>query len=468
MRRAPVVLSATLVAIMAATGAHAQQTEAAGSAALSTEGLSAQGSSGADAGSSQLEPEPGLFELGVFGGLLWISERHNLASMQVPIYPVDNPLFEVGLRVAYFPLSFVGAELEGAWVPYGKANDETISVWAGRGHAILQVPGSRVTPFVLAGGGRITLMSDAMRNDGDPAFHYGGGVKVALAPLVSLRVDGRDNVTEEDPVYESENGVAHHAEVLLGLILTLGRSEKKAPPPGDRDGDGFVDSEDQCPDEKGVAPDGCPDRDPDGDGILDPDDKCPDEPGVAPDGCPDRDPDKDGILNPDDECPEEPGVEPHGCPDKDPDKDGIYDPEDQCPNEPETKNGYEDSDGCPDELPDEVKKFTGVIAGIEFDVNQDTIRTRSFSVLDEAVKVLTDYPELRIRITGHTDSDGTHEHNMDLSKRRADSVKSYLVDKGVSADRIETRGAGPDEPIADNDTGEGKQRNRRIEFKILK
>jgi outer membrane protein OmpA-like peptidoglycan-associated protein len=463
MKSTLAALSAALVAVLAATGAQAQQGEAAGSAALSTEGMSA----GADAGTGQLEPEGGLFELGVFGGLLWISGRHNLALMSVPIYPVESPLFEVGLRAAYFPLSFLGVEAEGAWAPRGKANEEDVSVWAYRGHAILQLPISRVTPFVLAGGGRIKLMSDAMGNDGDPAFHYGGGVKVALAPLVSLRVDGRDNVTEEDPAYDTEYGVAHHPEVLLGLTLTLGRSEKEAPPPGDRDGDGFADPVDKCPDEKGIAPDGCPDRDPDGDGIVDPNDKCPDIPGVEPDGCPDKDPDKDGILDPKDECPETPGVEPHGCPDKDPDQDGIYDPEDQCPEEPETKNGYQDQDGCPDDLPEEVKKFTGVIEGIKFDVNKDSIRTRSYSVLDEAVKVLTEYRELRIKITGHTDSDGTHEHNMDLSRRRAESVKSYLVEKGIAADRIETLGVGPDQPIADNDTREGKQKNRRIESKVL-
>jgi outer membrane protein OmpA-like peptidoglycan-associated protein len=461
MRIALTALSPALVAALVAATAHAQEGEATGSAALSAEGLSASGSS-EGAGSGKLEPEAMLVELGLFGGALWISNRHNLAHMSVPIYPVENPLFEVGARAAFFPLSFLGVEAEGAYVPAGKLDvpegsevDDKVQLWAGRGHAILQLPISRVTPFVLAGGGRMTLMSDPMLNDGDPAFHYGGGLKVALTPLLSVRADFRDNVTEEDPAYDTEAGVSHHPEALLGLTFTLGRSEKKPPPPSDRDGDGFIDPEDKCPDEPGIEPDGCPDRDPDGDGILDPDDKCPDVPGVEPDGCPDKDPDKDGILDPDDECPETPGIEPHGCPDKDPDKDGIYDPEDKCPNEPENKNGFEDMDGCPDELPDEVKKFTGVIEGIQFDVNQDTIRRGSYSLLDEAVKVLTDYAELRIRITGHTDSDGTHEHNMDLSKRRAESVKSYLVDKGVGADRIETRGAGPDEPIADNDTRAG-------------
>jgi hypothetical protein len=70
-------------------------------------------------------------------------------------------------------------------------------------------------------------------------------------------------------------------------------------------------------------------------------------------------------------------------------------------------------------------------------------------------------------ISGHTDSDGTRDHNLDLSKRRAESVKAYFGSKGIAADRIETRGAGPDEPLADNKTKAGKQKNRRIEFKLI-
>jgi OOP family OmpA-OmpF porin len=85
---------------------------------------------------------------------------------------------------------------------------------------------------------------------------------------------------------------------------------------------------------------------------------------VAPDGCPAKDTDGDGFLDPDDKCPEEKGVAPDGCPDQDPDQDGILGDKDKCPKEPETKNGYQDEDGGPDEVPEEVKKFTGVIQGI--------------------------------------------------------------------------------------------------------
>ncbi len=255
--------------------------------------------------------------------------------------------------------------------------------------------------------------------------------------------------------------------MLGALTFVLDRAEKKPEPVKDTDGDGFVDDKDACPKEAGVAPDGCPIKDSDLDGILDPDDACPSEAGVAPDGCPPRDSDGDGVTDEMDKCPNEAGVAPEGCPDLDPDKDGIQGADDKCPAEPETKNNYEDEDGCPDEIPEQVKQFTGVIQGIEFDVAKTTIRPKSTATLDAAAKVLVEYPKLRVMITGHTDKDGDHDTNVKLSQGRADAVKAYLVTKGVDASRIETHGAGPDEPMADNDTPAGKQKNRRIEFKLI-
>jgi len=114
-----------------------------------------------------------------------------------------------------------------------------------------------------------------------------------------------------------------------------------------------------------------------------------------------------------------------------------------------------------------VKKFSGVVKGIEFDKGKETIRPVSGPVLEEAVVVLKEYPALKIEISGHTDADGDRDKNVELSQKRADAVKSYIAAKGVDASRIQTRGVGPDEPIADNKTPAGKQKNRRIEFKVL-
>src|SRR5690606_14928989 len=106
--------------------------------------------------------------------------------------------------------------------------------------------------------------------------------------------------------------------------------------------------------------------DSDHDGIPDPNDHCPYEPGADEQGCPDRDPDSDGVPLPCDLCPNERGQAPDGCPIRDADGDGVLDDVDQCKDQPETKNGFDDQDGCPDEVPEEVKKFTGAIKGIQF------------------------------------------------------------------------------------------------------
>ena len=143
------------------------------------------------------------------------------------------------------------------------------------------------------------------------------------------------------------------------------------------------------------------------------------------------------------------------------------DPDDRCPKDAETKNNFEDQDGCPDEVPEVVKKFTGVIKGINFDSGKAKIRSSSFPLLDDAVGVLKQYPTLRLRVSGHTDNKGKKAKNQKLSEDRAAAVKEYLVSKGIESTRVETRGVGPDEPIADNKTNAGRTQNRRIEFELL-
>jgi outer membrane protein OmpA-like peptidoglycan-associated protein len=161
------------------------------------------------------------------------------------------------------------------------------------------------------------------------------------------------------------------------------------------------------------------------------------------------------------------GVKPDGCPIRDKDGDGIFDDKDKCISEPETKNGFEDSDGCPDTLPEKIKKFTGVVEGIYFDQGKATIRKQSTAVLDGAVKVLKEFPSISMEISGHTSSEGDKAFNDKLSQERADAVKQWLVDKGIPSERIKSRGVGPSEPIADNKTAAGRAKNRRIEFKVL-
>ncbi|MET0286586.1 MAG: OmpA family protein, partial [Polyangiales bacterium] len=185
------------------------------------------------------------------------------------------------------------------------------------------------------------------------------------------------------------------------------------------------------------------------------------------DGCPNRDLDNDRIMTPVDLCPTLPGIPPDGCPPRDTDGDGIYDPNDKCPRDPETKNNFQDFDGCPDEIPAQVAKFTGVIKGILFPSGKAQIRPASFPLLNDAVRVLQEYPELRLRISGHTDNTGKAARNQKLSEDRAAAVKTYMVTHGIEDSRVQTRGAGPDEPIADNRSALGRTQNRRIEFELL-
>jgi OmpA-OmpF porin, OOP family len=251
------------------------------------------------------------------------------------------------------------------------------------------------------------------------------------------------------------------------------------PVPPDTDHDGILDATDKCPtqpeDKDGFEDaDGCPDPDNDKDGVPDKTDKCPNEPEDKDgfedaDGCPDPDNDADGILDNIDKCPTEPedkdGFEDaDGCPDPDNDKDGVLDAADKCPNDP----GPPDNDGCP-------KKYEHIVVTQEkielkqkifFDTNKATIQARSFSLLDEIAAVLKSRATMTVRIEGHTDSRGKHDHNMQLSQSRAESVRQHLVGLGVDMSRMEAKGYGPDQPIETNKTAAGREKNRRVEFFI--
>jgi outer membrane protein OmpA-like peptidoglycan-associated protein len=477
------VISAAVISAALPSTAHAQQLDS--SVRASAPAPNSVAAAYDDDGET-FAPRGNLWELGIFGGLLFISDRNAFHEAIKPFPNFENPSPEVGLRLSYLPLPFLGLEGEFMGAAAELDNGDGATAWAGRGHLLLQVPTRYVSPFLVVGGGRMGIFSDLAGDDSDPELHFGGGLKINLHRRVALRVDVRDNITKQRP----ESGTAHNVEALLGLSLVFGRP---APRPKDTDGDTVVDLQDQCPLEPGLLPDGCPIRDRDADGITDPNDQCPLEAGVAPTGCPVRDADGDGVLDARDECRETPGIAPTGCPDADRDTvldrddkcadvagvppdgcpadsdgDGLVDNQDRCPTQPETKNGFEDDDGCPDTLPDAVKRFNGVMKGIEFENGKAAIRPSSSSMLVQAAGILNQYPTLRVMVVGHTDNTGSHELNVDLSRRRAEAVKTFLMDRGIDADRIMTRGEGPDSPIASNSTPAGRQANRRIEFQIIK
>ena len=471
---------------------QARAAEAGFSFQANNSGASASGSASGSGDSywRQFRPTPMALELGIYGGAAIFSKQHNLQDLEVIAnqppaighQEVARPGLDLGLRAGFYPFSWLGAEGELGVIPTSTGlTDDSATIWTYRLHAIAQYPEYRIVPFAVIGAGGMNLKSNetGLGDDSDPALYFGIGAKYAITQYISARLDLRDNLMQEnrEPPSIEDGDLVSNFEVLLGVSFTLGRTPAEAaPPPRDSDGEGFMDPQDACPTQPGVAPNGCPAPvapvDTDKDGIPDASDPCPTEPedGAQPapaDGCPNKDADGDGILVPEDKCPTEKGVAPDGCPIRDKDGDGILDDADKCPDQPETKNGFQDADGCPDELPKEVAKFSGVIKGIQFDFGKATIRKESNKLLDEAVKVLQTYPELRISISGHTDNVGDAQKNLELSQARAASVKEYFVGKGIDASRIETRGAGMNEPVADNATDKGRQENRRIEFKLL-
>ncbi len=269
-------------------------------------------------------------------------------------------------------------------------------------------------------------------------------------------------------------------------------------PDPDNDQDGIPDKFDKCPnepeDKDGYEDeDGCPEdntSDRDGDGIPDEKDQCPDDPEDKDgfedqDGCPDPDNDQDGIPDVKDICPgtdedkkdnfkktkeDKDGFQDEdGCPDPDNDQDGIPDVKDKCPNEPETFNGYQDEDGCPDK--GKVRVTAGAIEIYEkiyFATGKSEILPKSYGILDAIVATLKAHTQiLKLEIQGHTDDRASEAYNLKLSDDRANSVRQYLIDNGISPTRLTAKGYGESRPVDKRKTAEARAKNRRVEFIIL-
>jgi outer membrane protein OmpA-like peptidoglycan-associated protein len=266
---------------------------------------------------------------------------------------------------------------------------------------------------------------------------------------------------------------------MAGFADPEGCPEPAPPPePLDSDGDGLNDPLDECPLEPEDVDDfedqdGCPDPDNDGDGVLDADDACPlnpeDRDGFEDDdGCPDPDNDQDQVPDARDACPMDPedrdGFEDdNGCADPDNDNDTVLDAEDACPLEP----GSPEEKGCPKTIRVEEGQIV-ILQRVEFATGKDVILERSMPVLEEVRLTLDANDRIeRVRIEGHTDARGRDASNMDLSRRRARSVVRWLIDQGIDTRRLEAWGCGEIVPIESNDTQEGRQANRRVEFHIL-
>ncbi len=175
-----------------------------------------------------------------------------------------------------------------------------------------------------------------------------------------------------------------------------------------------------------------------------------------------------------------PATKPAGPDEATMDRDGddIADVDDKCPDQPETKNDYQDDDGCPDTVPTALKQFTGSIQGVNFKSGSAELLPTSFKILDGAAKAFGEFPDLKVEVQGHTDdvppgTGGKFPDNTALSQARADAVKDYLIKKGVAEAKLKAKGYGDTVPLVPFKDLKGgalntaRTKNRRVEFKLL-
>jgi len=358
------------------------------------------------------------------------------------------------------------------------------------------------TPYLTGGAGTAYLHYEGSGSSLHQFAYAGGlGFRMALGENISLRVQGRD-VRYRVPIAPANvQEYRDEPEVFAGLSFGIGG------PSRDRDHDGVSDDDDRCPgtpvgarvdavgcavdtDDDGVYDglDQCPhstpgakvdargcENDTDGDGVQDGADRCPDTPrGATVDaaGCP-HDSDADSVYDGIDQCPNTLlgcVVNANGCP-TDSDQDGVCDGLDQCPNS--SPDAKVDRSGCPIVVSDKETQLleTGMIRlqNINFEVGRSRILPESGPILDEVGNILARWPELKIEIGGHTDSQGSAAKNMQLSRERAGAVRAYLMNKFPELDpaQFSTAGYGATRPISSNTTALGRSKNRRVEFKVL-
>ena len=342
-----------------------------------------------------------------------------------PISPSSSFLLKI--RAGFHVFSWLAIELDFGWIPF-KAGDEIRHALMFEGDIIIPFWDGVIMPFADVGIG-MYLNPKEESGDSDFEFHFGLGARYMLTERLALRADVRHVLT--DTLYSELAISSANIEIMVGVDYAFWVD--KPVKSNDTDNDGVTDDVDACPSIPGeLITKGCPDKD--GDGIADGEDTCPEQAGdPITGGCPDMDGDE--IIDSEDDCPE------------------VY--------------GAATYKGCPAPLPEELENFLGVLEGIKFKTGSAEIESESFPILSEASQILLKYPYLRVRIEGHTDSRGDEDNNMDLSRRRAQAVKNFLVDEGVLADRLEAEGYGDTQPIGDNETPDGRSRNRRIEFIIV-
>jgi len=324
------------------------------------------------------------------------------------------------------------------------------------------IEGTKLLPYAFIGGGYQIVSGSGYKDD--KVADIGLGAKY---PIV-----GNLNTFAELRGLRDFGNNDNHYGFLLGFLYNFGGDDEavtedtETPQPTatavavDSDNDGVVDTEDKCPNTlAGVKVDanGCP-LDSDNDGVADSLDKCPNTPEgavVDTNGCP-LDSDHDGVYNGLDKCPNTPEgavVDTNGCP-LDSDHDGVYNGLDKCPNTPA---GFEvDKNGCALTFNFEIK----------FDTDSAKIKPAYMAKIIRFANFLKQNPKYKAEIQGYTDNVGNAAYNQKLSERRAKAVYEALIKLGVSKSRLSYKGYGEANPVASNDTEEGRAKNRRVVAKL--
>lgn len=327
----------------------------------------------------------------------------------------------------------------------------------------------RIKPFLGTGFGVTPFWDNGESGNNAIILHVPvqAGFDIQLNEYIAVGLKARYNRTLSDDIdgrggENDMDGINHDDFIVYsaGFKISINRSR-------DKDGDGISDENDLCPDTYGTSFWGCPDSD--GDGISDDEDACPSTPGnPSQEGCPDDD--GDGIINSQDKCPETAGTyENAGCP-GDTDGDGILDDEDECPQQ----EGIAANNGCPQEekkqmdenRKQELEKLSEML---QFETNSSIVDSSSYGALNELAQYLQDDTDLQLIIRGHAyNTTRSSIQNLELSVDRANAVKDYLVKEGIQANRIAAFGYGDTQPLAPNETQEGREqeKNSRIELHL--
>lgn len=282
-------------------------------------------------------------------------------------------------------------------------------------------------------------------------YDEGAGGLIGARAMLNNWLNFRIDVTSDyipSPINNATDNWNTGIQAGLGILLfnrkrqeapVVAQTPPPAPKPIDTDADGVPDSADRCSGTSAgatVDSDGCASNqlDADGDSVGDSADSCPYTSAgssVDSDGC----------------APSQ----------KDSDKDGTNDDRDRCAGTP--AGTRVDASGCP-----VVTKTPVVLEGVNFEFGKASLLPEARTVLDQVAASLVANPDVRVEVAGYTDSTGPKAVNAKLSQERAGTVRAYLIENGVSAGQLETKGYGPADPVASNDTREGRSQNRRVEL----